>query len=166
MAVENKWVDTDLEAGRKSAASKVAGGQVRELAITFEVAAADSDGSIYKLARIPANAVITKAELNCDAIAGSTDWDLGFYDDDEATAVDADILADGVDINAGAALGSEVNMLGNGSTYGVDDIGKKVWEILGKTISNKKEGYILALTANTVGSADGTVSLRLQYLEG
>ena len=105
MAVLNKWVDTDLEAGRKSNPAISPGGQVREMTITFEVAVADDNLSIFKLARIPANAVIVSALLNNDAISGSTDWDLGFYDpDDETLAVDKDILADGVDINAGAAM--------------------------------------------------------------
>jgi len=163
MAVENKWVNSDVEAGRYGQTSQVAGGKVCAIAGTFEVAAADSDTSIFKLARLPSNAVICRAEIYADAITDGTDYDLGFYTDG-GVAADVDILADGLDLSSGVAITAASN---NGMTsVPIADVGDKVWELLGKTITNKEEGYVLALTANTIGSVAGTISYVVEYVIG
>lgn len=165
MAVENKWVDAAVEAGKRGAAGKVVGGRVVTIAGTFEIAAADDNGSIYKLAKLPANAVPVKCEINNDAITVGTDYDLGLYKED-GTEADKDILADGLDMSAAAAMGSEKNGLANlGGVDPLTAIGKRLWELLGVSIASKgDEGYILAFTANTVGSSAGTVSYRFSYI--
>lgn len=165
MAVENKWVNSDLEAGKLGQASKVAGGKVISIAGTFEVAAADDDGSIYKLAKLPANAVPIRALVNNDAIASGTDYDLGLYKEDGVVA-DKDILADGLDMSSAAAMGSEKNGLANlGGADPLAAVGKKLYELLGLTaVTKDQEAYILAFTANTVGSAAGTISYRIDYI--
>lgn len=162
MAVQNKWVNSDVEAGGRAKASQIMPGAVYGFAVTFEVAAADDDTSIFKLARINANMIPIDIKINCDAMTGSTSWDLGFYYEDGVVA-DANILMAAADLNAGKALGSEQNGLAD---LGVANIGKRVYELLGLTAVNKKEGYILALTANTIGSAAGTVSVRGLFLQG
>ena len=162
MAVEKKWVISDVESGKKGSPGKLMPGQTYSFATTFEVAEADSDGSIYKLAMINSNMIPLEIEINCDAIAGATDYDLGFYDN-EGNAVDADVLMDGADINAGKAIGSEQNGL---ASLAVENIGKKVWELCGKTVNTKENAYVLALTANTVGTAAGTISVRGEFVQG
>lgn len=162
MAVENKWINSDLESGKRVSPASIMPGKIFGFAETFEIAAADDDTSIYKIARVNANMIPMDIKINCDAITAMTDVDLGFYQED-GTVVDADILMDGADLSAGKALGSEQNGL---SHLPIADIGDKVWELLGKTAVNKQEGYILALTANTVGTAAGTVSIRGLFLQG
>jgi hypothetical protein len=44
MAVENKWINSDVEAGKKGNPANIMPGQVFAFACTFEVAAADDDG--------------------------------------------------------------------------------------------------------------------------
>lgn len=162
MAVENKWINAAVQAGKSGNPGNIMPGQIFGFACTFEVAAADDDGSIYKLAQIGANLIPLDVKINCDVIANSTDWDLGFYKENGVVA-DKDILMDGADLSGGKALGSEQNGL---SSLPVDKIGKKVWELLGLTVNTKEENYILALTANTVGTAAGTVSLRGLFIQG
>lgn len=163
MAVQNKWINADVEAGRYGNAASVAGNKVLSIAVTFEVAAADDDASIFKLAKLPSNAIPVRADIMSDALTAGTDWDLGFYTE-AGVAADANVLADAVDLSSGVTLPAAAN---NGlSDMGIENVGKKVWELLGKTITNKEEGYVLALTANTIGSAAGTVSVIFQYILG
>lgn len=162
MAVENKWVDTSVAAGKKGNPAKVMPGQIFGFACTFEVAAADDDGSIYKLANVGSNMIPLWVKVNNDAITGSTDWDLGFYTE-AGVVVDKDILANTLDLSSAHVFGSELDAMEN---LGVEKAGQKVWEILGKTVNNKDNAYVLALTANTVGSAAGTVTVRGLFIQG
>ncbi len=158
---QNRWASEYVEGGKRDGAYKVAGAKVVELAGQDEKEAADTDGSVLKIARLPANAVITEFLLNNDAIAGLTDVDAGLYKEDGSSAVDADKLMDGADLSGGKAIGSEQNGL---AAIGVDGIGKKLWELLGYTELNKPEGFVLALTLNTAGANVGTISWRLKYI--
>jgi len=162
MAVENKWVDANVAAGKKGNPGNIGPGRDFSLAQTFEVAAADDDGSIYKLGIVGANMIPLKIDWNNDAIAGATSYDLGFYTE-AGVAVDANVLLAAKDINAGAAMGSEIDGLAG---LGVANIGKKVYELLGKTLTTKENAYVLAITANTVGTAAGTISVRATFIQG
>lgn len=163
MAVENKWADSDLEAGNRSNPARVAGGQVREFSAQLEIAAADDDGSIYKIARLPANAILTKLELHSDAIAGATSYSVGLYEEDGTTVIDLDEFMAATDINAGNAIGSPLNAM---SAVAIENLAKKLYELAGHTVDTKKKGYVLAITATTAGSAAGTISLRGRYIQG
>ena len=167
MAVENKWASELIEADKlESSLKSGAGGESYIYAETFEVAVADDNGSIYKLAQLPANAILQKIEINNDAITGATDYDLGLYKNngvDQAIAIGKELLAANLNMSAAAARGSEKNGL---AALNIDTIGQKVWELLGKTLDTKEEQYVLALTANTVGAAAGTISYRIRYIQG
>ena len=162
MAVENKWVSAAVEAGKKDNAAKVFGGKALLLSGTFEVLAADDDGSVYRLGKLPANAIIAHIEINNDAIADATDYDLGFYKENGLVA-SADLLAAALDLSVAAPNGGEKNGFAN---VAIENFGKKVWELLGLTLETKEEAYNLALTANAAGTSDGTVSYRVHYVLG
>lgn len=164
MAVVNKWVDTSVEAGKKGNPAIVAVGQCFALACTFEVAATDSDTSVFKLAKLKSNLIPVQIKINADSSLGASDWDLGLYKEN-GDVLDKDCFLDGQDLNAGAAMGSEVDGLG---ALPIDDIGKKIWEItsLGLTAATRQDAYILAFTANTAGAAAGTISLRALFIQG
>lgn len=166
MAVENKWVNSLVEAGKKGNPGIISGGKILCIAGTFEVAAADDNGSIYKLAKLPANAIPLKCELNNDAITVGTDYDLGLYKENGVVA-DKDIFADGLDMSAAAAMSSEKNGLVNlGGADPLAAIGKKLWELLGLSLPIDEGAYNLALTANVVGTSAGTISYRFYYILG
>lgn len=163
MAVVNAYTDTLIGTGRAKPL-KSHGYRTITCIGSFEVAAADDNGSVYRLDRLPADAIITTVKIAASAITAGTDFDLGFYEvSSKITAgavVDKDVLMDGADLNAGKARGSEQNGL---SAVVIGDLGKKIYELLGKTISNKKPEYDLAITANIVGTATGTIEYLVEY---
>lgn len=158
MAVENKYVDSSkhIEARFASGARKF------QKVTTFEVAAADDDGSIYRVATIPSNACITNILIRNDAVTGGTDYDVGVYKTTTSGAVvDADYFGDGLDLSSGHASGSELSGI---SALPVEDSSKRLYEMLGVTLANSEDVYDIALTANTVGTAAGTVVTIIEYL--
>lgn len=166
MAVEDKYISTKMAAGLKDNAAKVSGGKQVTLAFNFEVAAADSDGSVYRLARLPANAIPVDFKLFADAITGGTDYDIGLYHENLGAVVDKDLFADGLDPASGEAITAPLNGLTNlGGADPVAAVGKKLWELLGLSKPNRG-GYDLAITANTVGSGAGTISGFFTYILG
>lgn len=166
MAVVDAFVDTLVAANKKGNPSKISGGRVLTLAQTFEVAAADDNASIYRLARLPANAVPVECKIVNDALTSGTDWDLGLYKQNGGAVVDKDIFLDGGDLSSARAITAPLDGLTNlGGADPLAAIGKKLWELLGLTEPNQ-QGYDLALTANTVGSAAGTVSIIFSYILG
>lgn len=162
MAVEKKWISANIVAGKKENSGLIMPGQVFAFANTFEVAAADDDGSVYFVGNINANMIPLKLDWNSDAIAGATSYDLGFYTE-AGVAVDKDILMAQHDVNGGFAMGSELNAMHD---LPIDKIGKRVYELLGKTKATKEDSYLLAVTANTAGTAAGTISLRGLFIQG
>lgn len=165
MAVENKYTNALIAAGKPAAGINSSGAQIKVMQATFEVAAADDDGSVYRLFKaVPADVIPVKIEVGCDAITGGTDWDLGFYDTLDRNAgavVDKDNLMDG------QTLASASNMALNGlGIVDVANIDKKIWELAGHTAATKRKSYDICLTANTVGTAAGTVSVRMYFAQG
>ena len=167
MAVVDKYTDANLQSTRGLALGANAhGGDLVAIAGTFEVAAGDDDGSVYRIAAgLPANLIPYKFEIYNDAITGGTDYDLGLYLAESGVVVDADLLADGMDLSSANGRTSPENGL---QTLNVDQTGKRLWELtgLGYTEKTKPDGFDIALTANTVGTAAGTISFELLFLQG
>lgn len=165
MAVENKYVNASAEAGEIYPSEKVSGAKTISIATTFEVAAADDDGSIYRIFKsLPATLVPIDIKINNDAITAGTDYDLGFYNPEKGTVIDKDSLVDGGDLSSAHAVGSELSGL---TALDAAYIGKNLGEILNGKLSNttKYETVDVCLTANTVGTAAGTVSVRATFAQ-
>jgi hypothetical protein len=161
MAVEDKYVVTD---DGDMASVNTGAGSLRRVIISFEVAAADDDGSKYRLMRnLPSESIISNVLIANDVITGGTDYDLGFYDTESlgGAVIDADALLDGGDLSSGHASGSELSGI---SAVDVANRGKTIWSLLGKTQSNKAASYDLVLTANTVGTAAGTITAIVDFI--
>lgn len=166
MAVVNAYQDTAVAAGKKGNPAKVCGVELKVLFFNFEVAAADDNDSVYRIGRLPANAIPVKCELFADALTSSTDWDLGLYHENGGAVVDIDLLADGLDPASGEAITAPLNGLTNlGGADPVGNVGKKLWELLGLSAPTV-QGYDLAWTARAVGSAAGTISGFFYYIVG
>lgn len=159
MAVENKYVNSDVAAGNRSHGAQ--GANAWPLIETFEVAAADTDASVYRLFKgLPADLVPVSCTVMCDAITGGTDYDLGFYNTDLGAVIDKDNLADGLD------LSSASKTLDGLKDVAIENRAKRLYELAGHTLANKKSSYDIALTANTVGTAAGTVTVILWVKQG
>lgn len=168
MAVINDYVDSNLAVatGKKANALSVGAAEAHFGAVTFEIAAADSDGSIYRLFKSLDPCLIPiSVEIYNDAITGGTDFDLGFYETVEAggAVIDKDVLKDGADLSSAHASGSALDGLGS---VDVADRVKRIFELCGHTLTTRKPGYDMALTANTVGSGAGTVTVIAIFVQG
>jgi len=158
MAVINAYVSSNTENVFNR------GGEAVVMETQFEVAAADSDGSIYRLFRVNGNMIPVQIDINCDAITGATDYDLGLYETlENGGAVKVkDVLMDGANLSAGKAMGSEQNGL---ASLEIDEIGDNVYALAGDSETTPEMEYDLALTANTVGTGSGTVAVRAIFVK-
>jgi len=142
--------------------TQVKGGSMHAVAGNFETLVADDINTIYRLCRLPANAVMLSIEINNDAIAGLTDVDVGLYDTlEQGGAVkDADVFMDGTDINGGSALGSEVSGLSN---IAIDAIGDQVYQHAGDDKPTPNGEYDLCMTSNAEITGAGTIAVRVKF---
>jgi hypothetical protein len=135
------------------------GGKIRFVREIVEVEATDDDGSKYRLARVPANIIINNIFISNDAIVGGVDYDLGVYDTPEingGSVINANLLADALD------LSSDGKYTDATSNVDVADSGKKLWELAG--FAKEPNKFLdIVLTANTVGTAAGTIALTVEY---
>lgn len=144
----------------------IAQGNFKEHVATLEVAAADVDGSVYAFCALPSNARVSSLEYANDAIAGGTSYDIGLYTvdrDGTITAVDVDNFASAV-VMTSAATGW-VDATFEQDITDIDKVEKRLFERDGIALAaDPKVTYILAMTANTVGTAAGTISVRVRYV--
>lgn len=154
MAIEDKYVDADLEAGKLGSALFTAGARHTVMTATADIAVADDDGSVYRLFNsVPSSLVPVKISIQNDAIAGGTDYDLGLYGENKGGAVDADALAATLDMSVGVALTADNNS-GLGALT-VATAQQDLSELSGQT--DPDAAYDIALTANTVGAGAGSI---------
>lgn len=165
MAVEDKYIDSLVAAGKLGNGALVNGGALQAMPFTFEVAAADSDGSVYRIAKnINPDLIPVKMEIYNDAITAGTNYDLGLYESGVGGAViDKDCFAEGLDMSSAAVKASPKDGM---KDVDVANLQKKIYEHGGHTIATKKLGYDIALTGDTVGSAAGTISGILWFIQG
>jgi hypothetical protein len=161
MAVENKYTDADVVAGKKAKQFVIgSGGDTFTLVGVISVASGDDDGSVYRVfANVPANAVPVSIEVHNTAITAGTDYDLGLYKTASGAVVDKDILADGVDLSAARTIAT-ANNLGL-TTLTLGEL-KTLATLSAQT--NPDEAYDIAFTANTVGSAAGTIRVTATFV--
>jgi len=77
--------------------------------------------------------------------------------------IDKDVYLDGEDISGGNTRASSVNGL---TALAIDQIEKRIYENAGDAQADKRLGYDIAVTANTVGSTTGTISVIIDFVQG
>lgn len=168
MAVLNKYADSNISGNvvNKLMTALAAGtGELFVMAQTYEIAAADDDGSIIRMFKsVPGTLVPIFLGVANDAITAGTSYDLGAYKPDLGTVVDADCFAAAMDMSTAHKLG--LSMLSGMSAIDQANVGKKIYELAGHTVSTALEAYDIALTANTIGSAAGTVTVVGLFAQG
>lgn len=128
-----------------------------------EVAAADDDNSVYRIARLPSNAVIHSIRVLCDAITSGSSWHCGVWDVAAVNAgavVDADLFASAVDLSAGTAAWLELRF--EAATSGPIDYAEyPLWRILdlgaATLTADPNKQYDICLQGITVGSSASTI---------
>ena len=164
MAVEDKYVGTLTAAGKLEKAALVCGDKTITMVATEETAAADDDGSVYRFFKsVPANMIPVEITVVCDAITSGTDFDLGLYKPGVGGAVvDKDVLMDGQSL-ASALTRATGHQLGLANVDAAN-IGKTLAVLSAQT--DPDASYDICLTANTVGSGVGTISIIAKFIQG
>lgn len=160
MAVDKKlYNDSDRDPVK---AFKVAGVDSIEILAEVTLTNGDGAGSIYRIAKIPANYIPVDIKINCEAITGASDNDLGLYETDEqgGAVIDKDILCDGQTLASALAIGSEANGL---KDLGTTNLGKTLAQLAGDGIS-ERQAYTLALTANAGPSTTAKAYIRARFI--
>jgi hypothetical protein len=164
MAVENKYVDANLAAGKKAKAGFAFGDNAITLRAIATVAAADDDGSKYRLFKgLPSNLIPVNICIQNPVITAGTDYDLGLFKVGlDGAAVEPDVLANGISMGSARTIATWNNA---GMTdVALADAQKTLGALSGQ--ANPDEAYDLVLTANTVGSADGAIVVTATFLQG
>jgi len=161
MAVEDKYTNADIVDGKKpSAINGGVGTELYFMEATVAVAAADDNGSVYRAFKgVPANYVPVKVAVYNTAVTGGTDYDLGLYGTDTGAVVDADILADGISMATARTIATENNA--GLTTLDIANGTQTLATLSAQT--NTDSSYDIALTANTVGTASGTIKLHAWF---
>jgi len=165
MAAYNDFVTQNASSKKVNVdiAARSNGATTKKVLFSFEKAAADIDGSIWRIARVSPYAKIVSIKIACDALTGLTDLDIGFYKplSSDGNVIDKDCLKDGLDPNAGISTLTE--------EYAPDpgNVGKAAYAIAGVTAAAavKYGAFDVALTGNTAGTATGTIAGILEYIE-
>lgn len=184
MAVVNKYVDADIEAGKIKNGALVNGARAITMVQTEELAAGDSAGSVYRFFKgVSGNLIIHDIDVYVDdALTDESDADIGLYEQsvfngDDGAVIDADVFADSLDlIPAGGAVrgGADIGDVVEGreaidgmKNVDIANLTKKIYEHAGHTVLNSKAGYDIALTINTgITTTGGTVTMIVKGTEG
>lgn len=136
------------------------GGAVRSAVATIEIAAADDNGSVYRMIRISSGCRVNGLKVFCDAIVGGTSFTLGLYDTAGAggAVVSGALFATAFDLSSAITSGTDVLF----QNLGVEKIEKRVWELLGLSADPFKQ-YDICFVGTVVGSGAGTVSLMASF---
>lgn len=160
MAIEDKYVDSLTAAGKLTSAISSQGTGTVTMVATVAVAADDDNGSVYRLfPSIPSSLVPINICVQNTAITSGTDFDLGLYKVKGGAVVDKDILADGLNLSSAVTVATWNNA--GMTTIGIAD-GLKDLATLGAETS-PDAAYDICLTANTVGTAAGTVRVTATF---
>lgn len=148
----------------------VDGGRMRERVGVAEVTNGDSIASTFRLMRVKSSDRVSRVLLSSDAITGAI-ADVGLYDIagvNSGAVVDADLFASAVSLATAQVhtdVTHEADPAGAGSGYGVEDVEKQIWQLLGLTADPGKS-YDVALTLTAAATATGTAGLKVIYNDG
>jgi len=141
--------------------ARLNGAPIRGIKAIVAIAANDSATSKWRIARIPSNAILHQITISTTAQASSTDFDLG--------------VAYSPNKNSGITPTNAVNCLADALTLitasraldGLKDVSiansfKELWELAGLSVDPCCDLDII-FTANTIGTAGGTVGFKIEY---
>ncbi len=148
---------------------KIAGGRLRESVGTVEAVNGDSIGSTFRLARIRSNDRVSRVMLSCDAISSGA-GDVGIYDiaANGGAVVDADFFASAQSLASAlvnADVTHEADAADAGAGFGHADVEKPLWQALGLAADPYKL-YDIAVTLTAAAAANGTIAMKVQYVNG
>lgn len=127
---------------------------------TVAITSGDNTGSVYRMFRVPSNAVVTDLRIYSPDIGTTTIADIGLYAADGGAVADADFFASALSLKDGALNG--VDVLHESAVFSIANSGKELWDALGLT-SDPSVSYDVALTLTADADATATVKLIGRY---
>lgn len=137
-------------------------GAVKQSSATISIAAADADADIYPLLPVFSSWSIKHIWVYNDAVTGGTSYDVGLYTT-AATPVVVDVDAYGSAIDMSSARTS-APIDAAFEARNITAVNQKVHQD-GAVTTDPGVWYWLALTANTVGSAQGDITVIVEYVD-
>lgn len=132
---------------------------------TVSIAAADSDGSIYRaFSNLSPYLRPLLILVGNTAITAGTVYDLGIYETGVGGAAILDaVFASALDLSSAHASMAPGTALDGMAAVLPANVGKMMYEHAGHTSANLRAGYDLAFTGDTVGTAAGTATALLIF---
>lgn len=160
MAVEDKYINADLVAGKKGALGRSHGGEKICMVETFEISAADSVNSVYRVFKnLNPELIPVAIRISTDALGGSCAIDLGLHESGVGGAAkDADVFSDGYSPVSAARDADALN------TPAIENLVKPIYEHAGDTVSTRETGYDLTVTLKAVAASAGTVTIKAEFI--
>lgn len=162
MAVVDKFVNDDIEAGKKADPSvgyfsNVIGGVYKG-----ELESGNSNNTILRFVTFPAEVIIKNISISCDALGTSGALNLGLYKPGAGGAVkDADVFLASFDASSAVKEGNGM------ATLDIANHNKKLYELAGDTLASKESSYTIGAIITNVGSnGAGTIVLKIEALQG
>lgn len=173
MAVEDKYVNSvnfDASGNLLHLANAIncSGSKVGAMFETVELAAADSDGSVYRFFKgVDANLIPLFIIPACDEITAGTVFDIGLYEPNLGVVVNAAVFASNLDFSSAKSF-ALATCLDGMAAVAIENRGKRIFEHAGHSVTagTRLSSYDICVTGDTVGSAAGTVSLMMIYAIG
>lgn len=143
----------------------VAKGRVIRAVGTVEVAATDSDASVYRFVRIPSNAIISSIKIFNDDLDSGTAvvFDVGLHQTaaNGGAALDADVFATDIATCQAANLtGVEVRF----EAADINGVEKRAWEIGAATADTQVDYDVtMSLGGTLTGLTAGTITMVVDY---
>lgn len=138
------------------------GGVLHCKSVTISIAAADADGDIYHLFAIPSNASIKHLWIYNDAITAGTSYDLGLYTTASTpVVVDVDAYGSAIDMSS-ARTSAPIDAAFEARN--ITGVAQRVHTDGGVT-TDPSTHYWVSFTANTVGTAQGDITVICEYTE-
>jgi hypothetical protein len=137
-------------------------GNTKSSSATVSVLAADNDGKVFHMLPVFSSWSIKHIWVYNDAITSGTSYDIGLYTTAATPAVvDVDAYASAVDMSTAR---TSVPIDAAFEARNITAVNQKVHQD-GAVTTDPAVWYFLSLTANTVGSAQGDITLIVEYTE-
>lgn len=143
--------------------ARLHGGVVKAVVDQFELADT-ADGDFAIVAKLPVDSIIHSVKFACDDLGTAGTVDIGFYRkkaDGTYVAVDADALANNIDVNSAAVSATEYRF----SAKGIETATDNAYTLAGLTDRPDYGDIFIGLTTDTGTTAAGTVLVNIQYTE-
>lgn len=162
MAVENKYTNADIVAGKKAVPLFVSCAEGFNAVAIAEVANGDSNNSVYRILKsVPAELVLMELLIDNDAFGAAGACDIGLFEaKEEGAAYAQNCIGSAVSLVAAAKRTNGANAIDPA------DAQKKLWELAGHTLATKQAHYDICITVTNVGAtAEGTIAARAKFGE-